>query len=125
MKQIPKISEAEYEVMKTVWGKNPISANEIVEELSDKTDWQPKTVKTLINRLLKKDALGFTLEKKTYLYYPAVSKDDCIKEESESFLNKIFDGALMPMLTHFAKSRNLSVEDIEKLKSILNEEKGK
>jgi len=122
MKQLPKISEAEYEVMKVIWEKNPITANEIVEKLSNKTEWQPKTVKTLINRLLKKKALGFTIEKKAYFYHPEVRKEDCVKEESESFLNRVFDGTLMPMLCHFVNSKKLRPEEVEELKKILDRE---
>ena len=120
MKEVPKISEAEYEVMKVIWERNPITANEIVEKLSEKTEWQPKTVKTLVNRLLKKQAIGFTIEKKAYFYYPEVSKDDCVKEETESFLNRVFDGTLMPMLCHFVNSKKLKPDEIEELRKILN-----
>lgn len=114
-----KISDAEIEVMKIAWKKNPITSNKIVEELSETTDWAPKTVRTMINRLANKGALNYKQKGKSYLYTPAISKEECVKAETESFLDRMFDGALMPMLTHFAKSKKLSSEDIEKLKNIL------
>jgi len=119
MSKVIKISDAEIEVMKVVWKKNPISSNEIIEELSRTTSWASKTVRTLINRLTNKGALNYNQEGKSYLYIPAISKEECVKTETESFLDRMFDGALMPMLTHFAKSKKLSSEDIEKLKNIL------
>ena len=103
----PKISEAEFAVMKVIWEKHPIAANEIVEKLSPSTGWNPKTVKTLISRLVKKGALGFETVGKSYLYTPRVAKDACMAEEAESFLNRVFDGAMMPMLAYFAKSKSL------------------
>jgi BlaI family penicillinase repressor len=114
-----KISDAEIEVMKIAWKKNPITSNEIVERLSQTTSWAPKTIRTLINRLANKGALNYKQEGKSYLYTPGISKEECVKAETESFLDRMFDGALMPMLTHFAKSKKLSSEDIDKLKDIL------
>jgi BlaI family penicillinase repressor len=121
MNKTPKISDAEYEIMKELWKKNPLTANEIIEALLPETDWAPKTIRTLINRLANKKAIKYEQVGKSYLYSPAVSQEDCIAEESESFLARMFDGALLPMLTHFAKSGKLKQGDIEKLKSIFEE----
>ncbi|OGV55711.1 MAG: transcriptional regulator [Lentisphaerae bacterium GWF2_44_16] len=119
MKNIPKITAAEYEIMKILWDNYPLTANKIIETLSSKTHWTSKTVRTLINRLVKKKAIKYEQDGKSYLYSPAVCRSECVAEESASFLNRMFDGALMPMLTHFVKSKKLKPEDIEKLKSIL------
>ncbi len=54
MKELPKISEAELEVMKVLWSKSPQTANEVIEELEKNMDWNPKTIRTLINRLVHK-----------------------------------------------------------------------
>jgi BlaI family penicillinase repressor len=121
MCDIPKISEAEYEVMKIVWHTGSLTANEIVDSLVPESNWAPKTIRTLINRLLKKKALRYEVRGKSYLYSPAISKNEYIAVQSESFLDQIFDGALMPMLSYFAKSKKLSPGDIEKLKSLLEE----
>lgn len=122
MGNIPKISEAEYEVMKVIWEKNPITANEIADKLSPQTNWNPKTVKTLISRLVKKGVLKFEAVGKVYMYGPKVQKEECQAEEAESFLNRVFDGALMPMLAHFAKSKALSDDEIQALKNLLDRE---
>ena len=122
MKRTPKISEAEFVVMKAVWEKHPITSKELVDKLSGPSGWNPKTIKTLISRLVKKGAVKFECQGKTYLYAPAVEKEECQAEEADSFLNRVFDGALMPMLAHFAKSRSLSKAEITALKDILNQE---
>ncbi|MDD5698133.1 MAG: BlaI/MecI/CopY family transcriptional regulator [Victivallaceae bacterium] len=122
MKEIPGISEAEYEVMKVVWKKYPLTSGEIIEKLSPKKNWNPKTVKTLINRLVKKQALVHTAQGKAYLYSPAVSREACASRESESFIKRVFDGAMMPMLAHFAKANKIKPEDVERLKKILEEQ---
>lgn len=59
MKNLPQISEAEYEVMKIVWKHAPINTNEITEKLLQSTNWSPKTIQTLIKRLVTKGVLTY------------------------------------------------------------------
>ncbi|OOM16067.1 CopY/TcrY family copper transport repressor [Clostridium saccharobutylicum] len=121
MNEIPKISEAEWEVMKIVWADSPKTSNQIIEALEDTKDWKPKTIKTLISRLVSKNALGFNEEGRKYLYYPLVNENECIRAENETFLSKVYNGAIKTMLVSFIKESDLSKEDIEDLKKILDE----
>ncbi len=123
MNDLPRISEAEWEVMKIFWESTPITANEMIEKLKGHVSWQPKTVKTLISRLLKKQAIAFEKDDRVYRYYPLVSKEDCIREENYSFLKRVYNGELNVMLTSFLSSRQLSEKDIEELKQILDRAK--
>lgn len=123
MKQIPKISEAEWEVMKVVWSTWPCTSNQIIDALSQSTDWSPKTIKTLISRLVNKKVLGFKEDGRRYLYYSLIQESDCIKAENQSFLSKVYNGALKSMLVSFIKESDLSKDDIEDLKRILDERK--
>ena len=121
MAMIPRIAESEWKVMKVLWSKTePMPAYDIINELSGTEDWQPKTVKTLLNRLVKKGALGYRKYKNLYLYHPRVREKDCVRAESESFLKRCFDGALQPMLAHFVEHRKLEPEEIEQLHRILD-----
>lgn len=121
MKQTPHISEAEWEVMKICWGKSPVTSQEVIDALSAQQKWHPKTVKTLLNRLVKKRALGFKKEGRAYLYQPLVAEQDCVTAESKSFLDRVFGGSLKPMLTHFVENRKLSPEEIAELKKLLKQ----
>lgn len=119
MGNIPKISESEWLVMKTIWDENPITSNRVVEALSGSTTWKPKTIKTLLNRLVKKGAVGFKNKGREYHYYPLIEKAVLVKAESHSFLKRVFGGAVKPMLATMVESEDLSQEDIEDLKRIL------
>jgi len=86
MKKSPKISEAEWEVMKVLWLESPKTANQVVDNLKDKTSWNPRTIRTLIGRLVRKKALGFTQDqkdKRKYLYYPLVSEGETARSLCE------------------------------------------
>ena len=119
MKELPKISDAEWEVMKIIWSNEKTTSSNIIENLKDKEEWKPSTIKSLINRLLNKNAIGFDKNGKEYEYYPLVSEEECVKEESKSFLNKVFNGSVNSMVLNFVKSQKLSQDDIEELRNIL------
>lgn len=116
-----KISNAEWEIMKIIWKNSEIPSINIINELKDKSEWKPATVKSLINRLLNKNIIGFNKLGYEYLYYPLVSEDECIKLESFSFVNRVFNGSIKSMLLTFAQSDELSQLDIKDLKDILNQ----
>lgn len=127
MSNIPKISDSEWQVMKIIWANNSCTANKVVEALSESTDWKPKTIKTLINRLVKKGVISYNLDqndKKTYHYFQLILEKECKKEESKSFLKRVFNGSLNAMIANFLTEEELSSEEIEELKRILDNKKG-
>lgn len=121
VKSVPHISDAEWEVMKVLWAKSPCTANEVIEALEAQTDWKPKTVRTLLNRLAQKQAISYSQENRVYAYFPLVSEDECIKSETDSFLKRIYGGAFKPLLVNFLKEEQLSPEEIKELKNILDD----
>ncbi|MBL7152545.1 MAG: BlaI/MecI/CopY family transcriptional regulator [Phycisphaerae bacterium] len=124
MKRMPRISESEWLVMRVLWSKGAVTANEVVEQLAGETQWKPKTVKTLINRLVKKGAIRFDREGRQYRYHPATGEAECVRKERLSFVQRVYGGTTKPMLAAFLEDAQLSPEDIAELKTIL-EEKGR
>lgn len=123
MNRLPEISDAEWFVMRAVWDKHPQTAQEIVAALESAQDWNPRTIKTMLNRLIKKGALGFRTEGKRYLYFPRVKQSECVRAESKSFLKRVFGGALAPMVAHFVDTDELSEADLEELRRLLARKK--
>jgi BlaI family penicillinase repressor len=121
VKEIPKISEAEWEVMKTIWEHNPCTSNQVIELLEATSEWMPKTIKTLINRLVSKKVLDFNVEGRVYYYYPLLTKQECVKAENHSFLKRIYNGTLKSMLINFIEENELTKEEIRELKEMLDE----
>ncbi|NFS06950.1 BlaI/MecI/CopY family transcriptional regulator [Clostridium botulinum] len=123
MKDMPKISAAEWEVMKLLWKENPLTSEKIINSLTKKMGWSTQTVKTFITRLLKKEAISFEKVGRAYNYYPLISEDECIKAENQSFLQKVYDGAVGMLFTRFLEEETLSEEEIEELEQILKDKK--
>ena len=125
MTKAPRISEAEWLVMKVVWKRPRAGAHEIVDALAETTSWTPATVKTLLSRLVKKKVLGFEKEGKSYLYFAKAPEADCQRAEAESFLKRVFDGSPTPMLAHFLEARKLTKKEIAGLERLLREGGGR
>ncbi|MCI8899680.1 MAG: BlaI/MecI/CopY family transcriptional regulator [Lachnospiraceae bacterium] len=120
MKPLPQISEAEYEVMRIVWQNAPVSTNEIVERLEKTTSWNPKTIQTLIKRLVTKRALTYEKEGRMFVYTPLVAENEYVSQESSSFLKKYYNGNISAMLSAFLDNDKLSASDIDDLRSLLD-----
>jgi BlaI family penicillinase repressor len=121
MKNLPKISESEWLVMRALWAKNPLGANEIYEQLAGRRKWKFKTVKTLIDRLTQKGAVRFEKEGRKHKYYPSVAEKDCVATETRSFVRRVYGGVAKPMLAAFLEDAELSAEDIAELREILEQ----
>lgn len=120
MKQL-NISAAEWEVMGVLWNSAPRSSADIVEELSARKGWRTRTIRTLLDRLVQKGAVRVQSDQRPSLYQPNVSREACLRQESQSFLDRVFGGEPASMLLHLVKQVELSPADIKKLKKILSE----
>ena len=121
MDHIPQISESEWQVIRVLWAQSPATANDIVDRLSARTTWKPKTIKTLLNRLLRKKAVGFEKHGREYHYFPLIEEARCVQAESKSFLQRVYGGTVTPMVAAFIEDQDLSADEIAELKRILNE----
>lgn len=120
MRDLPQISEAEFEVMKIVWKHAPISTNEITEKLLQTTNWSPKTIQTLIKRLVAKGALTYEKQSRMFVYTPLVKEGEYISQESNSFLKRFYDGDITAMVSAYLENDSLSEAEIDTLRSLLS-----
>jgi BlaI family penicillinase repressor len=118
---LPIISDAEYQVMKVIWADAPISTNDVVEKLEAITSWKPKTIQTLLSRLVKKGVLRYEKNSRVFVYTPAVEESEYLARESENLLDRFSDSALNSMIVKYVEQNKLSRDDLQKLKIILDE----
>jgi BlaI family penicillinase repressor len=107
--------------MEVLWQESPLTSTDVVARLSSQ-DWNEKTVKTFLNRLVKKQAVAFTRDGRRYLYSPLVSQDDVLKQESRGFLDKVFNGDIKALLATFVDDKKLSESELTYLRSLLEEQ---
>ena len=121
MNTLPQISEAEFEVMKIIWKYAPISTNEITEKLLQTTNWSPKTIQTLIKRLVTKGALTYEKQSRMFVYTPVVKESEYIGQESSSFLKRFYGGNITAMVSAYIENDKLSESELDTLRTLLSQ----
>jgi len=121
MKNSIRITEAEWEVMAVAWQRAPVAASTVLEVLEHRKQWTLATIRTLLRRLVNKGALRQEADGKRYLYTPLISMAECVRQESESFLDRVLGRAPSEAILHLVKRADLSSNDIQELRRILRE----
>jgi BlaI family transcriptional regulator, penicillinase repressor len=122
--KLPRIADSEWRVMRILWEKGPQTANDVVTALSGEVKWSPRTIKTLIGRLVKKGAIKAADEGHRYRYSAAVDESACLRSETKSFVRRVAKGTMTPVLAAFLEDADLSAEDIDELQEILDQKRG-
>lgn len=117
----PKISDAEWTVMKVLWERGTSTLAEVVKDLEGRLAWKPRTVQSLIRRLTDKGALAVEAVGREFRYSPAVAQDQCQHEESVSFLDRVFNGRLTPFVAGMMEREEVSKDDLTALRQMLAE----
>ena len=121
MENIPQISEAEFEVMKIIWKYAPINTNEVTEKLTHTTDWNPKTIQTMLKRLVAKNALTYSKESRVFVYTPLISEAEYLRQKRTSFLDRYFQGNMTSMLSSYLEEETLPPKELEELRKLLSD----
>ena len=117
----PTISDAEWRVMDVIWDHGPVAAQEVVDLLAETTDWKPKTIKTMLGRLVRKEALTYRAEGNRYIYRARVRRETCVRAESSSFLERVFGGDTLSAIVHLAQQSDLDADQIARLRRMLED----
>lgn len=115
------ISDAESVVMQVLWQRHPLAADEIIASLAQEQRWQEATIKTLLNRLLKKGAIVAEQDGRRYRYSPVLQREAWLRTQSAGLLDRLFGGRVAPLVAHFSQHRKLSKKDIAELKRLIEE----
>ncbi len=118
-REIPAISDAEWIVMRVIWDRGQVTANEMVDALEGKQDWKPKTIHTLLRRLTDKGVLEFEKSGREYVFSPVIEREEAEQAQSHLFIERIFAGKPIPFLARFMETTDLSESDIEELRKVL------
>jgi len=117
----PSISESEWILMEALWESSPQTASELARNLRPSTQWADNTVRTLLTRLVEKGALTTDENaSRTRTFVPLVTRETCVRAESQTFLDRVFGGAAKPLLIHFAQNAKLTSAEVRELKKLLD-----
>ena len=114
-----RISQAELDVLEVLWAESPIAASDVASRLAGDKDWNIRTVKTLLSRLVEKKAVGTTQDGRRYLYSPLVSREAYARRAARRLTNRLFGGKAAPLVAHLAEGEGLTAEDIAELEALI------
>ena len=123
MHNLPQISNGEFEVMDVIWKHAPINTNVIVEILSKRKIWNPKTIQTMLFRLEKKGIITHTKEGRVFVYAPRIPKEAYLALEQDNFVNRFFDGAVSQMVASYLDKNELTEAELAELQEILDKKR--
>ena len=124
MKNDPiNITPAEWDIMEVLWQQSPLSAAEIYKILQAQTDWTVKTVRSFLDRLVQKKAVQKDKIHGMNVFRPIPKRSRCLRQESESFLQRFFQGNPVSLVRHFVEQESLSDQDIARLQELLEKKK--
>lgn len=117
------ISESESRVMAVLWQESPLDSGEIVRRVAPAENWSPKTVRTLLDRLMEKGALARHRVGRAYRYEPLIEREQWLSDRAGSLVDRHCDGRLAPLVAAFARSEKLSDEDRREILDMLEQMK--
>ncbi|HEY1600936.1 MAG TPA: BlaI/MecI/CopY family transcriptional regulator [Pirellulales bacterium] len=117
------LSPAEWEVMKVIWDHGPLAARDVYARLPDRRGWAYKTVKTLLSRLVAKEAVAYDQVGNSYLYRAAADRDDMTRREVRNVFQRLISAACSPVLAQFIDEADLSEAEIRALKRRLDDKR--
>ena len=113
------ISSAEMQLLDILWSESPLTVGQIIQRAQEKSDWHANTIKTMLTRLTNKGAVERKADGKRYFYSPGVTRNEIVKEETNGFLSRFFDGKVAPLLAHFADNQKVSADELKEIEKIL------
>lgn len=114
------ITDSEYEIMRVLWRDDTKkTVSDVCEGLTGK-DWTPSTVSTLLQRLAKKEVIGFEKKGKAHYYYPLINKEEYSVSETRSLIKKLYDGSLKNLVAALADNKAISEDEIDDLKKMFD-----
>lgn len=115
-----RISLSEHKVMEALWERNPLTASELATRVDAGRGWTVNTVKTLLSRLVAKNAVTYDKEGPRHRYRPLIEREDYVAAESRQFVDRLFGGNLTPLVAHFASREELTTRDVSELKKLID-----
>ena len=120
--KLTRISDAEMEIMKIIWKENKqITTADILEKLPKENSWKTTTVMTLVTRLIEKGILDVTKIGKLNHYSPKVTEEEYKADQTDVFLDDMFNGSVKSFIATLYNSRKISKQDISDLKKWIKE----
>ncbi|MEM6476967.1 MAG: BlaI/MecI/CopY family transcriptional regulator [Pseudomonadota bacterium] len=116
-----RISEAEHAIMEVLWERGTLTATGVCDEICEQRGWSLATVKTLLSRLVQKQAIATRPDGRRFLYSPVIARSDYVGGESRRLVDRLFGGKAASLVAHLAETEALTGDDVAEIEKLLKE----
>lgn len=120
-----QVTDAEWDVLDAIWREPGQTAGRIIEIVQLQRDWNHRTIRTLLRRLIEKGAVEVEVEGAKHFYQAAVDRNECVRLAAQSFSERFFAGSIRSLLLHLVEHQDLSAEEISEIRARLEEKQSK
>ena len=114
-----RVSDAELEILQLLWKESPLEATELARRAPPERGWSLTTVKTLLARLVAKEAVNAVAQGRRYQYRPTVTRAEVAAEQTQGLVQRLFGGRVSPLVAQLAEQRLLSDDDLAELEALI------
>ncbi len=116
-----QVTDAEWDVLDAIWSEPGQAAGRIIELVQLQRDWNHRTIRTLLRRLIEKGAVAVEVDGSKHFYRAAIDRNDCVRLAAQSFSERFFSGSIRSLLLHLVEHQDLSADEIAELRKRLDE----
>jgi len=117
-----ELTKTEERIMQVLWDLRSAFVKDIIDKLPDEPKPPYNTISSVVRLLEKKGYVGYKAYGKTYEYFPIIVKADYRKHSFGKFFKEYFDGSAESLLSFIVTEENLSQEDINSIKNLINKQ---
>ncbi len=118
-----ELYDTEWAILRVVWEQEPCAAPTVQEALAEQRAWTYATVKTLMDRMVKKGLLKVKKMRNLYLYQAAITRTRAQESEVKRAVKRAFDGAFSPLMQFVLENEDLTQDDYQKMEQLIKQRK--
>ncbi len=114
------LSEAEWNIMESLWEESPKVGSRIVEDVAGRVGWSRSTTLTMLKRMTEKGIIACEDNGRMRVYVPLIERETAVKKETDNFLKRVYHGSASMLVSSFIKKQRLTAEELLELREILD-----
>ena len=114
------LSEAEWNIMESLWEESPKVGSRIVADMAGRVGWSRSTTLTMLKRMTEKGIIACEDNGRMRVYVPLIERETAVKKETDNFLKRVYHGSASMLVSSFIKKQRLTAEELSELRQILD-----
>jgi BlaI family penicillinase repressor len=118
-----KLGKVQLRIMRVLWGRGEATAREVTDEMSAQEPIAHSTVQTLLRQLEAKGAVAHARKERTFVFRPLIQEDAVSRSSIRDVLDRVFQGSVVGLVSHLLDNEDVSKEELERLRKLIDEKK--